>query len=120
MKAAASEFIFNDSNVCLNPEIVFHTEQPKYRITLEVASFEGKWSYGYWFTINFGDYHGSVSGAGKGPYSLTFKSKDRAVVAAIACAKSWIESTAKDNDASLSIFKEFYHWADTRNQLTLF
>jgi len=83
----ANSFIFNDCEICLNPEIVEIYKSGKDIATVSLAQApDGGWCYGYHFDCYNG---GSCSGAGYGKYRKTYPTRHDALLIAVAWAKEW-------------------------------
>lgn len=80
-------FIFNDCEICLNPEVVEIYKSGKDIATVLLAQApNGEWCYGYQFDCYNG---GSSSGAGYGKYRKTYLTRHDALMTAVARGKEW-------------------------------
>ncbi len=116
------KYEFNDSGVCINPQVPYLLLNKGCELKISIAEHEGKWGYGYHVEILFG----SCAGCGMGVAQVrcNYQTEKEVLIAVTDVVAEWIKATQANQQPhyrpQFSCFKSFWEYHESLRQLSIF
>ncbi|WP_037327208.1 hypothetical protein [Runella zeae] len=116
------KYEFNDSGVCINPQVPFQIQNEGCALKISIAEHDDKWGYGYHAEILFG----SCAGCGMGVAEkyCHYQTEKEVLIAVTDRVAEWIKHTQANQEPQyrykFSCFKSFWEYHESLRQLSIF